>query len=273
MENIIGSPINKYKMINIIGMGKFGKIMEGINCRTNEKVAIKIENVNSPVNILKHETTILNYLFRHGCKNIPLIRWFGLDTENVYFVMPLYVPISIEYWKSNEMQIMHKMIEIFEFIHEKYVIHRDIKPQNIMLYNKNIILIDFGLSTIFFDEFGEHGANKGPNQHIIGTPNYISLFIHEGNTPSRRDDLISLGYIYSFYRGEINWLYSDLKKSTEIVDRSHILYHENQDKKHKKIEYFQKTDNTIIRRYFNYCYHLSYVDKPNYDGLQKLFIF
>ena len=54
--NIIGN--NKYKLIKKIGSGTFGTIFEGINVRTNEKVAIKMELISDNVKLLKNESII-----------------------------------------------------------------------------------------------------------------------------------------------------------------------------------------------------------------------
>jgi casein kinase 1 alpha len=44
---------NKYEIVKLIGSGTFGKIYQGINIRTGEEIAIKMENINSDTNSLK----------------------------------------------------------------------------------------------------------------------------------------------------------------------------------------------------------------------------
>lgn len=53
---------NKYKIIQKIGSGSFGSIFEGINTRTSEKVAIKIEPIIDDLKLLKHESNIYRLL-------------------------------------------------------------------------------------------------------------------------------------------------------------------------------------------------------------------
>ena len=88
------------------------------------------------------------------------------------------------------------MINILEEIHNQGVIHRDIKTENFMLHNEEIYLIDFGLSSIFLDENMNHLHGKHNSSFIIGTPKFISIHVHNGKDPSRRDDIISLLYLY-----------------------------------------------------------------------------
>ena len=55
---------------------------KGKNIRTKEIVAIKFEKTNSIFKLLKRETTILNYLYRKGVKNVPYIYWYGKSQRN-----------------------------------------------------------------------------------------------------------------------------------------------------------------------------------------------
>ena len=50
-----------YKIISRIGQGKFGIVFKGVNVKTNDIIAIKTENKNTPYKLLKNETTILKY--------------------------------------------------------------------------------------------------------------------------------------------------------------------------------------------------------------------
>jgi surface protein len=196
---------NKYKILEKIGNGKFGIVYKGLNIKTNEYIAIKTETKNSNIRILKNETAILKYLYDHGSRCSPIVYWYGVDSQNTYLIMSFYNISLFDYAIQNTINIdkMNKIIvvaiDILETIHEQFVIHRDIKPQNFMLHNDQIFLIDFGFSTFYINENKKHQTNLISN-NIIGTPKYISINIHDGNTPSRRDDLISLGYTKSDIR-------------------------------------------------------------------------
>ena len=71
---------NKYRIITKIGSGSFGSIFKGINVRTNEKVAIKIENVSDELKLLKHESNI--YRILSNIAGVPKIKWYGKDGIN-----------------------------------------------------------------------------------------------------------------------------------------------------------------------------------------------
>ena len=198
---------NKYIIEENIGKGQFGSVYKGHHKKTRELIAIKIELSNSPIKLLKNETTILNYLRNSGCRNIPLVHWFGLFSNNTCLIMSLYDYSLYDFIIKKEMSINQiqyiilNCIDIIENIHNFFVLHRDIKPQNFMIKNNEIFIIDFGFSTFYIGDDKKHlpmkNVDKQYTEHsaIIGTPKYVSPNIHNGITPSRRDDLISIGYI------------------------------------------------------------------------------
>lgn len=267
----------KYKIEKFIGKGKFGMIYQGIHLKTNKKIAIKIENGNSSVKILKYETTILKYLYDNGCRSIPTIFCFGLYNNSHYLVMSFYKCSLYEYRKQNVMDekhihsIMFKMIEILQQIHQQFIIHRDIKPHNFMITPENDIhLIDFGLANVENPNLILTNESK---ELIVGTPNYISYNIHCGYDPLRRDDLISIGYVSLFlFLGFIPWEQDEIEPLTNEYPNIHILSNHLQKKKMKKT-----LENVIIhcsptmKKYFTYCYDLNSQKNPHYDGLKQLF--
>ena len=49
-----------------------------------------MESQETNIRILKHETTILNHLYRNGCRCIPMVYWFGVHFENTCLIMNFY---------------------------------------------------------------------------------------------------------------------------------------------------------------------------------------
>jgi len=66
---------NKYRILTKIGSGSFGSIFKGINIRTNEKVAIKIESISDEMKLLNHESNI--YRLLSNIDGVPKIKWYG----------------------------------------------------------------------------------------------------------------------------------------------------------------------------------------------------
>jgi serine/threonine protein kinase len=293
-ENVIN---NKYIIETNIGKGQFGSIYKGYHKKTREPIAIKFEHSNSPIKLLKNETTILNYLFNSGSRNIPQVHWYGLFSHNTCLVMTLYDYSLYDLLKNKKKDlsiqqlqyIMLQSLDILDNIHNSFVLHRDIKPQNFMIKNNELFLIDFGFSTFYIGDDKQHLPMKNTDKdedikehvNIIGTPKYISLNIHNGITPSRRDDLISLGYIYIYLlKRELHWdNLPQLEKNDNYQD-IHILHPKNQYIKSMKqlecIENILHNDNNKIYQsilyYIKYCYSLNYDDEPNYYSIKQLFM-
>jgi casein kinase 1 len=274
---------NKYTILDKLGNGKFGTVYLGLYKKNNEKVAIKMEDLRTPIKLLKHETTILKYLYEHGSRITPTVFWYGIHLTNTCLVMSYY-ECSLYDWLKREQivsiekinSIMCAAIGILDSIHKLFVLHRDIKPHNFMIKGGELFLIDFGFATFFVNENGEH-KDECSQKTIIGTPKYISINIHNGNLPSRRDDLISIGYVYFYlYCRELPWdnIQGD-EIDNQIYDEMSIEHPKNRRRCELKtwdnIESICSKINQNISRYMNYCYGLKFKDTPNYDAIIETF--
>lgn len=90
------------------------------------------------------------------------------------------------------------------------MIHRDIKPENYVIGNEDITtlyMIDFGLAKYYRDQNdGKHIPNI-EKKGLIGTARYASVNAHLGKEQSRRDDMISIGYVLIYLAtGKLPWM-------------------------------------------------------------------
>jgi serine/threonine protein kinase len=143
-----------------------------------------------------------------------------------------------------------------------------------MIKNGEIYLIDFGLSTFYLDEDGEPIEDYSDSVGtMIGTLKYASLNIHEGHRYSRRDDLISLAYIYEYLKAGLIWMptekiFVDADIDAINVNRSDIQHPLNLDWKKSKIEHLEKTENRMLQL----AYALKYNEIPDYFNIKKIFM-
>lgn len=282
--------LSKYKIGKRIGKGIFGTVYKANLLDTGQPVAIKTEPAHSEINILKHETAILNHLYQKGCRCTPVVYWYGIYKNYSCLVMPFYKMTLHEYihqlpkkditiQKINN--IMSKLIQLLENIHKHYVIHRDIKPHNFMVNEKNsLYLIDFGFATFYVNENMKHiDMSSSKKEHVIGNPKYMSINIHHGVEATRRDDLISIGYMYiQFIMGNLPWDDSliEKEKDTCYYPETHIYHYRNIQRRDLKewnsLSLICKSINDNIYRYMKHCYVLPFKEEPNYKHLSELFI-
>jgi casein kinase I family protein HRR25 len=220
---------NKYKIIEKLGAGCFGEIYKGENIRTDEKVAIKVEPISNNLKLLKNESVIYQYLV--GTTGIPNVKWFGKDTKNYYMVLNL-LGDSLQTLINNKkifslklvLQVGLQIIFTLKSIHEKDLVHRDIKPDNFLLGNKKqIYIIDFG-----FCKSLANITNVKKTTGLIGSLTYASLNAHNYTELSYRDDLESLGYmLIYFYQGFLDWQKTEdikliIQMKQNVVDNEKI---------------------------------------------------
>lgn len=85
------------------------------------------------------------------------------------------------------------LINGLSFLHDKFIQHRDIKPQNILVRGGTILLTDFGISAV---GLGKTVPETVTNRSHARTPEYCSLEVEEGHTPRRSADVFSLGAVF-----------------------------------------------------------------------------
>ena len=163
-----------------------------------------------------------------------------------------------------------QMIEILQFIHNKNIIHRDIKPDNFVVgkndKNKNLYLLDFGLAKKYRSSKTLEHYPMIKHKNLTGTARYASINALNGLSQSRRDDLEAVGYVLLYFlRGKLPWQGIRLKKKEERYNR--IM--------EKKIETTPeelcKDFPQEFELYIKYCRRLEYTEDPDYIYLMKLF--
>ena len=269
---------DRYKLLKRVGSGAFGLIFSAKNVNTDELVAVKLEPT-SQIDTLTHEAAVLQRLT--GTPGIPTLRYYGIPDHNRYMVIDLFDKtlqgVSFDYKKAVPVPIVRmyalQMMQIISAVHEKGFIHRDIKPENFMVKSDNdnelLYLIDFGLARTYIDgKDGKHRDNKqrlrleGASQSqittITGTARYASTHVHDGNEPSRRDDLISAMYVISYLlKGRLPWK-SCASNETLVEMKQNILPQ----------ELFLSLPASYVTL-FEYLSELSYEQKPDYAYIMQ----
>ncbi len=263
---------NKYEILEKIGEGTFGKVFKGKNIRSREEIAIKIQHKDIH-NVLRQEAKI--YKFLRDVNGIPNIRHYGSESGFNYLILDL-LGVSLDKEKINHVKSIKFMIDainIIEFVHNKGILHRDIKPDNFLLSNSDnnsLYLIDFGLSKYYLTTDKKH-MNERKERKLIGTAKYSSLNVHNGIEASRRDDMESICYSFiSIFGKELPWSNVQSENTSKTIDSLPELYEKIQIYKDKSLEWLHDIPCEFLTMLL-YCRQLEFDERPNYNYIRGIF--
>ena len=286
MEKTIASqPIQKEIKINNqfllfpnsrLGSGSFGQIFKGINIKTKEDVAIKIESTNIKTPQLLHEYKILRTL-KDG-EGFPQIYLFTPFNDTLVMVMDL-MGDNLETLLQNQqsktfslktvLMLTLQILQRIQYMHENNLIHRDIKPENFVIglkkKNSMIYMIDYGLSRKYYDNKTQSHIPYKEGKSLTGTARFASIYTHIGIEQSRRDDLESLGYMMVYFiKGDLPWMNIKAKTKKE-------KYAKIKDKKNEVTpELLCEGMDEEFKQFFLHVRKLQFEEEPNYKMLSDM---
>lgn len=152
----------RYNILKDLGQGTFGKVKLATHKHSKEQVAVKIleksrileesdrERVSREIQILK--------ILRHP--NITQLYEILEDDENLFLITEFvpngelfdYIVAQRRVKEMEACKFFQQIIDGIDYIHKLNVVHRDLKPENLLLdENRNIKMVDFGLSNLYKD--------------------------------------------------------------------------------------------------------------------------
>ena len=264
---------SKYKAIKKLGEGSFGKVYKAEY--NGDYYAIKMENKSKEQGLLELEATIMSYL---KGPNIPFIKSYGYSGDFNVLVMQL-LDKSLEDLinKYNTFSIKtvamlgYQMVNILQYIHDRHIIHRDIKPDNFVMGaqedNAKLYILDFGLAKKYRSSRTLVQYPYVKKKKLTGTARYASIHALEAYEQSRRDDLESVGYVLMYFlRGNLPW--QGLKVRSKEDRYKKIL----EKKKETSSQDLCKEFPHEFFEYVDYSKNLEYEENPDYDFLRQKFL-
>jgi serine/threonine-protein kinase len=194
--------LGHYDIIAELGRGGMGVVYKGYETSLNRYVAIKVLAES-----LAHDESVKERFLREARSMAALndphiisIYFIGDDAGQTYFVMEFVDGESLGSLLKREgklkpeqaAKIVYQTAQGLATAHDKGVIHRDIKPGNLMITARGAVKIaDFGIA-LSAQDFSKKLTSTG---EFVGTPGYLSPEVCQGKPVDQRSDIFSLGIV------------------------------------------------------------------------------
>ncbi len=208
---------NRYELVEKIGQGGMGAVFLVHDRELDRRVALKVLHVGSD------DTDVTARMMKEACilarlehpSIVPVHDCGVLPDGRVYYTMKLVRGQRLDQCISpttalvERLQLFLKICDAIAFAHAQGVLHRDLKPQNIMLGAfGEVLVLDWGVAQVRGDGPSNSGPGAGPpiiatqmkQGTVVGTPGYMSPEQARGEVGliDERADVYALGAILHF---------------------------------------------------------------------------
>ncbi len=214
-EDLLGSVLGTCTLERILGRGGMGVVYLAQQSRPHRQVAVKtlllslMPDPDRRSRFLERFRREADAVAALDHPNILPIYEYGEQADVAYLVMPYVTGGTLRDRVERKGQLpfsevvgfLTQMAAALDYAHKHGVIHRDVKPQNMLLYpDKRLMLSDFGIAKV-----AEQAVTDGPDAatlpqlttmgHVVGTPDYIAPEQAMGHPVDARADIYSLGVV------------------------------------------------------------------------------
>lgn len=211
MDQLIGKKLDgRYLLEELVGVGGMANVYKGVDLKNQRVVAVKVlreEFLENPelVYRFKNESKAISILDHPG-----IVKVFDVSvTDKLQYIVMEYIDgITLKEYMTRRgepltwKEVVHfteQILDALDHAHRKGVVHRDIKPQNIMLLaDGKVKIMDFGIARFSRAE-SQMVSNKA-----IGSVHYISPEQAKGDVTDAKADIYSVGImLYEMLSGKL----------------------------------------------------------------------
>jgi tRNA A-37 threonylcarbamoyl transferase component Bud32 len=207
---------DRYEIVAPISSGAMGAVYRAMDTKEHRQVAAKRLIDTRQAARFEIEARLLSALDHP--RVVEVVDYFQDDTGQ-YLVMDLVEGVDLGRMLKeagspglplqDAVEHVRQACEALQYVHEQHIIHRDVKPQNLILGTEGVVLVDFGVAR----EMGEEDQGTVG----IGTPRFMAPEIFAGGNVSPRSDVFSLAAtLWTLLVGKPP-VYADATKLTETV--------------------------------------------------------
>jgi len=192
-SQILGQTLwGHYRVVEPISSGATGAVYRAVDTQTGANVAIKRSTHPDHDHRFEIEAGLLASL-QHP-RVVKILDHFS-DETGQYLVMDLVRGVDLGGLlkqrgepglpAEHAIEYVRQACEALQYVHDQQIVHRDVKPQNVILGEEGIVLVDFGIARILEEE--EASATVG-----IGTPRFMAPEVFAGGAISPRTDVFGI---------------------------------------------------------------------------------
>lgn len=198
--------IGRYQVEQELGRGAMGIVYRAFDPAIGRRIAIKtirLEQFGDPQSHAQLRERLLREAQSAGIlshPNIVTIYDISEDANNAYIFMEYVEGATLEQFSrglpvTELLAILEQAAEALDYAHQRGIVHRDIKPGNLMLSGRQLKITDFGIARLNHRDSTQSGG-------LLGTPSYMSPEQIAGNAISGAADQYSLAVIaYEYLSG------------------------------------------------------------------------
>jgi serine/threonine-protein kinase len=232
LDRLVGRTLNnRYLVKRKIGEGGFGAVFEGMQVATERPVALKVlhpQSLSDPTVVarfrreaescskLRNPHTVVIYDFDQTEDGVLYLAMELVRGQSLQDIQRAFGMVPVE----RCLRILDQVADALGEAHAKGIVHRDMKPENIMVEERDgedfVKVLDFGIAKIKSGDGGKDAPALTAIGQTVGTLEFMSPEQLRGKPLDGRSDIYALGMVsYEMLTGELP--FNKSKSTTEII--------------------------------------------------------